>query len=397
METEAEYSLAKSVFSKIRTLGLEDTLLPWITVSHVVVILMEYEKLTSVKIIKIAGSCEFLTSLSASRNGLQRLQDPISTGLLSSLTTLTLEDNGFEALSDLAPLNTLSNLQDLRLKQNMISSVFREQPAETLKKLLFPASVIRLDISYNEVASWSFINALATIFPGLVNLRVAHNPLYDSLLAADGKRLTADDGYILTIARLGRLQILNFSPISAKERLNAEAFYLSQIATELSNTPESEQQSVLDQHPRYKELCEEYGDPNISRVRLNNLDVLARRLVNVIFRLGPSALEKTNTGTSKSITREIPKSYSIYTLYGIAGKAFNLPPMKLRLFWETDEDELGNMSKDIEEEWDSEEELANEGGKDETTKKREVELTKGTRTLGGWVEGNNITIRLETQ
>ena len=78
---------------------------------------------------------------------------------------------------------------------------------------VFSSALSEIDLSYNEITNWAFIDRLEDVFPGLSAIRVAHNPLYQSLHAADGKALSAEDGYMLTLARIGRLKNLNYSPV----------------------------------------------------------------------------------------------------------------------------------------------------------------------------------------
>ena len=72
------------------------------------------------------------------------------------------------------------------------------------------------------------------------------------------------DGYTLTLARLPQLRTLNHSTITDKERLNAETYYLGQIARELAQTPAAQRAQVLAAHPRWPALCEEYGEPAVA-------------------------------------------------------------------------------------------------------------------------------------
>jgi hypothetical protein len=93
------------------------------------------------------------------------------------------------------------------------------------------------------------------------------------------------------------------------------------------------------------------------------------------------------------------------------GKLFGLPPLKLRLVWETGEwdpvggfDEAGDSSEeeDLEAEWERKEEagslddempqLARKGGR---WVKREVELKDGPRQFGYCVDGLEAKIRVE--
>ncbi len=133
---------------------------------------------------------------------------------------MTLEENDFQAFSDLGSLSLLPNLQTLSLKNNRISAIIRDPPEPTAApseadpiKPRFSSTLTTLDLCRNAIAAWAVIDALPEIFPGLTSLRISHNPLYQDLTAANGKPLSQDDGFMLTIARLGDLQVLNFSQV----------------------------------------------------------------------------------------------------------------------------------------------------------------------------------------
>ena len=76
-----------------------------------------------------------------------------------------------------------------------------------------------------------------------------------------------DEGYMLTLARLGQLETLNFSRITPQERRNAEMYYLSRIAKAVAEVPEDKDAELLACHPRYEELCRsecplDFGSPS---------------------------------------------------------------------------------------------------------------------------------------
>lgn len=180
-----------SAFTKITTLGLEDTLLSWEQVSS------------------MTSAFPSLTSLTLTNNLFNKLDGAL---LPSTITELILEKNDFRSLSDLRCLTKLPNLRQLKLKENSISEVVSPDSAAD-EALVFPESTSDVDLAHNAIDNWGFIDALPSVFPGLTTLRISSNPLYHDLRAVDGKPLTTDDGYMLTIARLGRLQIMNFSTV----------------------------------------------------------------------------------------------------------------------------------------------------------------------------------------
>lgn len=351
-------------FANINTLRLEENLLPW----------EELARLTHL--------FPTLTTFGASSNLYTMLGKET---LNPTITDLTLEDNLLPSLSSIGSLTKLPHLQRLVLKSNKISEISSSDASMPV----FPPTLAEVDLSFNEITTWSFIESLAHVFPGLISLRVSHNPLYETLRAPDGRALTADDGYMLTLARLGNLKTLNHSPINPKERLNAESYYLSMIAKEVQFTPENLTEQILKSHPRYEWLCEEYGEPDVQRSSNRvNPNSLAARLLRVRFYL---AADK-----SRTYEAEIPMSCTAYTVLGMVGKHFGIKPMECKLLWETG-DWMPAKSAVVdfdEDEWDSED--SEEGGKVDRMM-REVQVVPGTRSIGTWIDGSEAVVRVEIE
>lgn len=115
----------------------------------------------------------------------------------------------------------------------------------------------------------------------------------------------------------------------------------------------------------------------------------------------PTARAEETSSTTKETqwTRRIPKSCTIYTLQGLIGKRFELPPMQLRLIWETGEedvvaaereessDEDGNEVGDANDH-DAEHQINNAVSKPPLRKLREEALTPRMRSLGTWYDGD---------
>ncbi|OCK78795.1 RNI-like protein [Lepidopterella palustris CBS 459.81] len=376
--TDAEKARCVSAFANIKTLKLEDTLLSWQGITSLTPLFHD------------------LTQLILSSNTLTYL--PTTSPLRpTTLTSLSLEDNLLTSISSISPLTTLPHLHRLIIKHNTISTL--TAPGSPLP--VFSPSLTEVDLSYNEIASWDFIQGLEGVFPGLAALRIAHNPLYHSLQAADGRSLSPEDGYMLTIGRLGQLKSLNYSPITPKERLNSESYYLSHIALALTHTPLDLASQILASHPRYAFLCAEYGEPVITRSTSTiPPNSLAARLIKFTLHLGPSAQAAVKPGTPTSFVKEIPMGFSMYSVLGLVGKKVGLPPMKLRLVWETgDWVGVGKAVGGGEEAWDSESSVDDwEGGGEKEGGERvprEVEMVAGTRLVGTWIDGMEATVRVE--
>lgn len=330
--------------------------------------------------------------LSASSNQLGSLDD---CSLPNTLTSITLEDNNFTSLEDVQRLSKCCpHLRTLNLKNNQISRTCKDPHHKNTFQL--PETIVDVDLAYNNITSWDIINELSTTLPGLKHLRISHNPLFSSLRSADNKPLTSADGYMLTIARLPQLETLNYSKITDKERLNSESYYLSQIGKELSLSPKEREKDILASHPRWKQLCEEYGEPKVERQaesRINPNSLAARLLECSVY--SPAAAGNANLPNEKSpLIVDIPKSCSIYKVHGILGRRLGVEPLQLRLILETGEKDRVDMATwNGVEEWDSDEEDAEEDG--EEWKEREEELVAGTRPLGTFVDGYKARIRVE--
>jgi hypothetical protein len=398
-------------FEKVTELEVEENLLPWEGV------------------VELASHFKALSKLSASLNQLSSIPETSLGSLTSTLTALTLEYNDFTSLADLAPLSALTSLKSLHLKGNSINSI---TPSIDVPQPTFAPSLVFLDVSYNAIASWAFIDALPNSIPSLSALRISHNPLYDAPDASDARSRnasqaaaaaaayakTSEETYMTAVARLPGLRSLNFSAITPQERTNAELFYLSRIARQLSSVPEDEEASVLTQHPLYATLCEAHGEPDIVRRDEVDPNFLEARLVNVHFTYAAD-------GEPRQATTQIPRSFDVYAVKGIAGRLFGARPLSLRLVWETGEwdpvggfdEELGGSSDDEEEDGGEERErrealeadlrheqaVAREHGERVDLARggqwvrREVELADGPRQLGFCVDGLEAAIRVEVR
>ncbi len=406
-------------FDAVQELGMEDMLLPWAAIGQVV------------------RSFPALTILSANANQLARLEPPLpaSLPLATMLTTLSLEFNDFAALSDLASLAGLRALRNLRLKG---CSIARVSSADDAPVAPFSPALHYVDLSYNRVASWAFVDALPDVFPGLTSLRFSHNPIYsnphadDDTASASTNQVTnananaapsTEESYMIAVGRLAALRSLNFSTITPDDRANAEMFYLSRIAKQMAAVDAgAAEAAVVARHRRYAELCTLYGEPTVVRHTQVNPGFLEARLVRVQFCLAEAAQGKTAQAVEK--VAEIPKSFDMYAVKGLVGRLFKRSPQALRLVWETgewdpvagiEEEEDGLEEEDREDQENGGEDVGMkdsvESNADKTDEKdgtaavsqagrwvkREVELKDTPRQFGFCVDGMDVRIRVEVQ
>lgn len=200
----------------LSTLSMDDCLMGWSNVRQPLCYLHYCHGNPALTSSQIARCTKWLApglrSLSARSNQLQKLGIE---SLPSTLKSLDLESNEFLSLHDLHAMFHLGQLESLGLRNNCLS----QTAPRSQEGLVFPSSISHVDLSNNKIADWLFVDELARIFPGLTSLRLSGNPLYDSLESADGSKLTADDGYMLTLARIAGLKTLNYSLVSDGTRV----------------------------------------------------------------------------------------------------------------------------------------------------------------------------------
>lgn len=364
-----------SAFPKVTDLSMNEMLLDWVC------------------IIGIVAQFQQVKTLEASMNGFKCLSNALQ---VEGLTSLTLEYNAFQSITDVIVSRNLRSLEVLRLKGNEISRL-AEEPYEFSKLPSFGKQLRYVDLSYNEVSEWKFVNDLDHVFPGMTALRFAHNPIYKTSKDA-GSFSSMDDSYMLTLARIRNLETLNFSKITTADRTNSEMFYLSQITKEISEAPENKEGDVISRHPRYAELCEKHGAPTITRKEAGtiNPNFLETRLIKFTFYLPSNSL----AGQTEEIrlVRGIPMSFDVYRVKGLVGKMFNIRPLSSRLVWETGEWDPVAGYEEFEEDDDEDEVLDEETvARREKGKwmKREVEIEDGTRQVGNLVDGLEAIVRIE--
>jgi hypothetical protein len=372
------------LFPNVKYLGLRDTLL-------------EPDEIAT-----ITKSFMSLQTLILANNELEAWNSNSNTNNIpSTIHSLDLSGNQITTLASLTSLLTLPNLYTLLLKANKIGSSTSTSPP--IPPTTLSQTLQTLDLRSNEIATWTLPSSLQTTFPSLQNLLIASNPLYATLKSADNKPLTPSDGYTLTLARLPGLQTLNYSTVTDKERLNAETYYLGQIARELALNPSHQRAEVLAAHPRWTVLCEEYGEPTTNAPRGEG-DVdpasLGARFVAVTFYLGASAKNTLSNeqNTDGEWMADIPRSAGVYALLGRVGKRLDVLPLKLQLIWESGERDpvrKGGDGGDAPEWWDSSDE--EDRGEEGEWVAREVKLVAGTRIVGSYFEGREARVRVEVR
>lgn len=181
----------------------------------------------------------------------------------------------------------------------------------------------------------------------------------------------------------------------------------------LSSTPADAESSILQDHPRYADLCALHGAPTIKRKPIGNTptggepppgSVAARLITFTLYRPSSDPAQE-----ARETVVTLPRTIGVYALKGIVGRLFGLKPMSLTLIWETGEWDPIAGADDRDEDSDLEQDAGSVKGKEEAEGRgekeeerdmgkwvqREEELVDGTKNVGFWVEGREARVRIE--
>eukprot|EP00667_Euglena_gracilis_P007694 EG_transcript_7776 len=160
-----------------------------------------------------------LQELNLETNGIHSLGREVGPPLFPGLRAINLTQNRLSDWADLAPLQCLPHLHTLVLNDNQLPCIpWLEGPLEGA----YPA-LTSLSLTNNFIREVASLDALAT-FPGPIrSLRLS--PLAEGLSPVQAR--------VTVVPRLPRLETLNGSRITPKERADAGRLYLQACAQEL--------------------------------------------------------------------------------------------------------------------------------------------------------------------
>lgn len=351
------HQLRSDTFSKIFNLTLESCFLTW------------------AECVEVSSHFTDLTDLSLLRNNLAGTNFSNDHSLPPSITHLNLGFNDFRCLGPgLDMVARLPSLRKLLLHQCKLNAIHTPIP-------FFSSTLAEVDLSYNDIDSWSFVDQLPCIFPGMTHLLISHNPIFQA--PASQKDTTTD---LLITARLSNLTRLNNSAISRKYREEAELYYISIVAREIETQKDSSELDIINRNPRYLELCALYETPVFKRSQHRiNPNSLSARLINIKFIIERSDV----TQNPKEISEDVPKEMSLYGLIGHVGRISNpsfVSPLDIVLYKEEETIETMDLNTTADGFWDSDEDDEDMGRR----VTRRVEITPSPRTVGVTFDGDEV-------
>jgi hypothetical protein len=203
---------------------------------------------------------------------------------------------------------------------------------------------------------------------------------------------------MLSLAVLPGLKMLNYSPIDAAERFNAELYYLSRVTAQLRRAEpgSTEEQRILDENPQFQPLVAKHDyELHLRSPRAQEAKYAPGTLGARLITLHVTPVNHARR--AKSI--QVPKTISIYELKSQLGRRFGLLPARFRIVWETGEwDPVGKGEGEDGDEFSvgSEDGEGDDGnGEKGRWVRREVVVLEGTSSVGFWVDGDTAVLRLE--
>lgn len=241
------------------------------------------------------------------------------------LRLLNLEDNCLADWNEILKLSQLKSLEQLYLNKNKLTCIFYPDK-DKIQELLsnhessegscLPFQNLRcLLLGSNKISDLASIDSLNS-FPKLIDIRLSDNPVADPVRGGLPR-------YVL-IARLAKVEMINGSEISARERKESEIRYVRLVMSKLLDNPEE----IKRLHPRFVELKKFYAiEDEMPSVGAAGPQKMASGLLSITLKcVGPSIGEKL------PLTKKMPATTTVGKLKALCESFFKLKSLKLKLF-----------------------------------------------------------------
>lgn len=202
----------------------------------------------------------------------------------STLRVMELSHNAISDWGEICKLAQLPQLQRLHLNDNHLG--FVSYPSGGLDDAFNSLQVLLL--GNNAIDGWESVNELNR-FPALQEVRLDGNPLTQQHIQSHEQQISnlETDSMAKTIrmsiiAKISQLAILNGSNINFMERRDCEIYYLKKCGQEKIDNTRTTKQEFEQQHPRYVQLAERFGDPTEVLQRSNSGQSRKNRVIRML-------------------------------------------------------------------------------------------------------------------
>ncbi|KAG9446329.1 hypothetical protein H6P81_012457 [Aristolochia fimbriata] len=254
------------------------------------------------------------------------------------LRLLNLEGNYIESWAEIVKLSQLKSLEELHLNKNNLKHIYYPDSlspgsiscCELEKKCIIPFHSLRcLLLGGNNIEDLESVDSL-NLFPSLMDIRLSDNPVSDPGSGGIPR--------FVLVARLGKVQILNGSEVSARERKESEIRYVRLVMAKL----QYDDPAVVRQlHPRFYELKKLHGIEDEKCMAARAGQKMASGLLAVNLKcVGPSIGEKA------PMTKKLPATTTVGKLKVLCESFFNLKSIKPKLFLQEEGSPLPQLLDD---------------------------------------------------
>ncbi|XP_048453044.1 tubulin-specific chaperone E [Rhincodon typus] len=281
---------------------------------------IQHNGLTWAQVLECAPMWPVLERAHFSSNAISELERPV--GVLRSLTLLDLSSNPLADENQLVHIAYLPRLEQLILSNTGLTSLHFDDVQQDGKSAMFPKLKF-LAIDKNRISEFSTVNELNKL-RSLEQLKFSDYAMVEHEKNAKTVRQ-------LIIAKLGCLNVLNRTEISADERKGAELDYRKRFGKDWlkagghqdpeKNRPNKE---FCAEHPRYQSLIEKYGAPEVSEMEQQKLFALKDQLLALTIRC-------PDNPDQKLLEKKLPDSMTIQKVRGLLHRLLKVPGTELKL------------------------------------------------------------------
>ncbi|KAL0456291.1 UNVERIFIED_CONTAM: Tubulin-folding cofactor E [Sesamum latifolium] len=257
----------------------------------------------------------------------------------NSLRLLNLENNCISAWDEIVKLSQLPSLEQLFLNDNNLNHVWYpdcgklDEPDngyECHEKIFRPFKILRgLSLGGNNIEDLESVDSLNS-FPNLMDIRLSDNPVAD--LAKGGVPR------FVFIARLAKVEILNGSEVSPRERKESEIRYVRLVMSKFQSPPEE----IRRLHPRFDELKKIHGieDERPSTVT-SGPQKMASGLISISLKCVGASM-----GEKPLLVKKLPATTTVGKLKNLCESFFKLKSIKPILYLQEEGSPLPTLLDD---------------------------------------------------
>ncbi|KAL2580336.1 hypothetical protein AAZV13_15G118000 [Glycine max] len=221
------------------------------------------------------------------------------------LQLLNLEDNCIDEWKEIMKLSQLRCLEKLYLNRNCLSSLFypdnggRYESEVTCYKPF--QNLHCLLLANNNIGDLASVDSL-NLFPNLVDIRLSDNPITDSGRGGVPR--------FVLIARLAKVQILNGSEVTPRERKDSEIRYARLVVSKFLELKKIH--GIEDERPSIGATVPQTISSGLLSITLNCVGA--------------------SMGEKPSLTKKLPATTTVGKLKFLCESFFKLTSMKLKLY-----------------------------------------------------------------